>query len=115
VRLHGVGKRSTEELLLCASHPERQGPGGEQSASLLHGAGSCCWGAPSANACLPKGDNVVAMTGAFDPERCGSIGPNGWHLKYAELHRRILAGEAPQRYAIAQARLQIHRGIIAGK
>lgn len=30
------------------------------------------------------------------------MGPDGWHMKYAELHRRILAGEAPQRYAVAQ-------------
>ena len=40
--------------------------------------------------------------GAFDAVRCGSTGPDGWHLKYAELHRRILSGRAPQRYMVAQ-------------
>ena len=42
------------------------------------------------------------MAGAFDAVRCGSTGPDGWHLKYAELHRRILSGRAPQRYMVAQ-------------
>jgi hypothetical protein len=57
--------------------------------------------------CAPfplKDKGVAAPAGAFDPVHCGSIGPNAWHMRYAELHRRILAGEAPQRYVVAHVR-----------
>ena len=48
------------------------------------------------------GADGFGVRGAFDAARCGSTGPDAWHLKYAELHRRILSGRAPQRYIVAQ-------------
>ena len=51
--------------------------------------------------------NAADPAGAFDPVHCGSTGPDAWHLRYAELHRRILAGEAPQRYAVAHVGVPI--------
>jgi hypothetical protein len=65
---------------------------------------------------LPCGAGGFGVKGAFDPVRCGSTGPDAWHLKYAELHRRILSGRAPQRYIVAQVRRQprVYRGLMGG-
>lgn len=40
---------------------------------------------------------LVPVAGAYDAEWCGS-----WHIDYADLHRRILAGYAPGRFAVAE-------------